>query len=273
MLLSIFGATLVCEGPYNNSKVSTSDQPIAQKCLYENNDQGGDEVDAVHPRFAGQRRSNIIMNSTMMANVIGEAKDQRTTFNQQIQQTDAEESQPNNRHSNNEILLSSNNELEPIGNFNNGLKEKDVVVEIKSNKSEMEEVVMCSQLKKRIKENPIVRMFTLIEWALLTKPYFLCTMFGSSFSFVALLNYFLLLPSLCVELGLTENQISVLLSATNATDVIFRLMFAWAGDWGCSKKIFCGKPRRMLYAISVLGFGLFMIGKLNNQFISLMRSV
>ena len=31
------------------------------------------------------------------------------------------------------------------------------------------------------------------------------------------------------------------------------------GDWICVKKLLCGKPRRMLYAISVLGFSIVMI--------------
>ena len=106
-------------------------------------------------------------------------------------------------------------------------------------------------------------MFTLIEWSLMKSPYFLITMVGSSCSFSAILNYFLLLPLLCKEFGLSEDKTSILLSATNASDVLFRLAFAWAGDWKCSKELFCGKPRRILYAISVFGLSIFMIGAFN----------
>jgi hypothetical protein len=37
-------------------------------------------------------------------------------------------------------------------------------------------------------------MFTLIQWSLLKNPYFLLTTLGSSYSFNALLNFYLLLP-------------------------------------------------------------------------------
>ena len=124
------------------------------------------------------------------------------------------------------------------------------------------EMTFLEKIKNFMLKNPIVKMFTLIQWTLMRSPYFLMTMIGSSFSFSAILNYFLLLPLLCKEFGLSEDKTSILLSATNASDVVFRLVFAWAGDWECSKEIFCGKPRRILYAISVLGLSIFMIGTL-----------
>ena len=124
------------------------------------------------------------------------------------------------------------------------------------------EMTFLEKIQNFILKNPIVKMFTLIQWTLMRSPYFLITMIGSSFSFSAILNYFLLLPLLCKEFGLSEDKTSILLSATNASDVLFRLVFAWAGDWECSKEIFCGKPRRILYAISVLGLSIFMIGTL-----------
>ena len=37
-------------------------------------------------------------------------------------------------------------------------------------------------------------MFTLIQWSLLKNPHFLLTTLGSSYSFNALLNFYLLLP-------------------------------------------------------------------------------
>ena len=124
------------------------------------------------------------------------------------------------------------------------------------------EMTFLEKIKNFMLKNPIVKMFTLIQWTLMRSPYFLMTMIGSSFSFSAILNYFLLLPLLCKEFGRSEDKTSILLSATNASDVVFRLVFAWAGDWECSKEIFCGKPRRILYAISVLGLSIFMIGTL-----------
>ena len=48
--------------------------------------------------------------------------------------------------------------------------------------------------KKTKKRNPIIQMFTLIQWSLLKNPHFLLTALGSSYSFNALLNFYLLLP-------------------------------------------------------------------------------
>jgi hypothetical protein len=49
-------------------------------------------------------------------------------------------------------------------------------------------------VKKSWKENPIVLMFTLTKWSLLKSPHFLLTALGSSYSFNAILNFYLLLP-------------------------------------------------------------------------------
>ena len=133
---------------------------------------------------------------------------------------------------------------------------------IRPNKTQLE-TASIEKIENCFTKNPVVKMFTLIEWSLMKSPYFLITMVGSSCSFSAILNYFLLLPLLCKEFGLSEDKTSILLSATNASDVLFRLVFAWAGDWKCSKELFCGKPRRILYAISVFGLSIFMIGAFN----------
>lgn len=37
-------------------------------------------------------------------------------------------------------------------------------------------------------------------------------------------------------------------------DLVARFLFAWMGDWPCIQRLLCHKPRRMLYAIGVLGF-------------------
>jgi len=41
----------------------------------------------------------------------------------------------------------------------------------------------------------------------------------------------------------------------------FRFLFAAMGDWKCVQVAFCNKPRRMLYALSVIGIGISMISK------------
>ena len=46
---------------------------------------------------------------------------------------------------------------------------------------------------------------------------------------------------------------------------IFRFLFAWIGDWHCVRVAFCNKPRRMLYALSVIGIGVSMISKMIND--------
>lgn len=40
-----------------------------------------------------------------------------------------------------------------------------------------------------------------------------------------------------------------------------RFLFGWIGDWQCVQEAFCHKPRRMLYAFSVIGIGVAMISK------------
>ena len=61
----------------------------------------------------------------------------------------------------------------------------------------------CAQIKELVIQSPIVQMFTLIQWSLMKQPYYVITMIGSSYSFTALLNYFLLLPLLsgCFDLS------------------------------------------------------------------------
>ena len=44
-------------------------------------------------------------------------------------------------------------------------------------------------------------MFTLIQWSLLKNPHFLLTTLGSSYSFNALLNFYLLLPQYAESKG------------------------------------------------------------------------
>ena len=55
-------------------------------------------------------------------------------------------------------------------------------------------------------ENPFVGMAILVHLSLVRRPYNLMPMIGNSFSFTALLNYFLLLLLLCKEVGLAEDK-------------------------------------------------------------------
>ena len=61
------------------------------------------------------------------------------------------------------------------------------------------------------KQNPIVKMFTLINWSLLKQPHFLLTAIGSSYSFNALFTFYLYLPLFadtlpcCKEYKVKEN--------------------------------------------------------------------
>ena len=45
---------------------------------------------------------------------------------------------------------------------------------------------------------------------------------------------------------------------------VSRFLFGWIGDWQCVQEAFCHKPRRMLYAFSVIGIGVAMISKSKN---------
>ena len=55
-------------------------------------------------------------------------------------------------------------------------------------------------------ENTFVGMAILVHLSLVRRPYNLMPMIGNSFSFTALLNYFLLLLLLCKEVGLAEDK-------------------------------------------------------------------
>lgn len=60
--------------------------------------------------------------------------------------------------------------------------------------------------ESRWKENPIVKMFTLINWNLLKRPHFILTVLGSSYSFNALLSFFLYLPLYAESIHCTIDQ-------------------------------------------------------------------
>lgn len=111
----------------------------------------------------------------------------------------------------------------------------------------------------RLKNNPLVQMFTLIKWSLLKSPRFLLTVLGSSYSFNCLLTFYLFLPLYADSRGCTTDQKSVLLSVVSGIDLVTRFLFAWMGDWKFIQRLFCQQPRRMLYAISVIGIGSVMI--------------
>ena len=252
MLISAISLTVIEEGPYQNSGHSNSSYRNSKKTVEDgvksDNTTNNDELDAVHPRF--NRQGHFTSPKTKRIHKTQASLGERCNSNQEGKLS---------------IVVHHNVQSDKITLSNaspneNLIDDREVnILDVESNKSETK-IPLCKKIKEFLMENPIVKMFTLIQWSLMKQPYFLITMIGSAFSFTALLNYFLLLPLLCKEVGLSEDKTSILLSATNASDVLFRLVFAWAGDWKCSKQLFCGKPRRMLYAISVFGVGLFMIG-------------
>lgn len=55
-------------------------------------------------------------------------------------------------------------------------------------------------------QNPIVKMFYMIEWNLIKDPHFILTVLGSSYSFNALFSFFLYLPLHATAIGLSLNQ-------------------------------------------------------------------
>ena len=61
-------------------------------------------------------------------------------------------------------------------------------------------------IKEVINKNPFVGMVILVHLSLVRRPYNLMPMIGNSFSFTALLNYFLSLLLLCKEVGLAEDK-------------------------------------------------------------------
>ena len=256
MLLSIISLLVIDEGPYKPSYHSASNGNNNKKAegtgltTHNTINYNDDVLHTVHPRLNSQGHS-----FSSHKNLPHKSESEILDMSSSGSFTHERNLDISDHHVEYDKTLSSN--IFTTGNLIDGregifLDKKSDVGEVKSS--------FCKKIKEVVIENPLVKMFTLIQWSLMKQPYFVMTMIGSSFSFTALLNYFLLLPLLCKEVGLSEDKTSILLSATNASDVLFRLIFAWAGDWKCSKEVFCGKPRRMLYAISVLGLSIFMIG-------------
>ena len=56
------------------------------------------------------------------------------------------------------------------------------------------------------KKNPIVKMFLLINWKLLKSPHFILTALGSSYSFNALLSFYVFLPLFAESYNYTITQ-------------------------------------------------------------------
>lgn len=56
------------------------------------------------------------------------------------------------------------------------------------------------------KKNPIVKMFLLINWKLLKSPHFVLTALGSSYSFNALLSFYVFLPLFAESYNYTISQ-------------------------------------------------------------------
>ena len=72
------------------------------------------------------------------------------------------------------------------------------------------------------KQNPIVKVFMLINWSLLKNGHFLLTILGSSYTFNALLSFYLYLPLHAKANNLILNQKSALLSIVAGIDLLTR---------------------------------------------------
>ena len=59
---------------------------------------------------------------------------------------------------------------------------------------DLEKPMMAKRIQPKWKENSIVKMFILINWNLLKNRRFILTALGSSYSFNALLSFYLYLP-------------------------------------------------------------------------------
>ena len=89
------------------------------------------------------------------------------------------------------------------------------------------------------KKNPIVKMFLLINWKLLKSPHFILTALGSSYSFNALLSFYVFLPLFAesynytitqkvsqIKMGKKKKRIKLLLSPTYFS-VNFIIHYSW----------------------------------------------
>ena len=95
-------------------------------------------------------------------------------------------------------------------------------------------------IKEVIMKNPFVGMVILVHLSLVRRPYNLMPMIGNSFSFTALLNYFLLLLLLCKEVGLAEDK-NFIFAIGYEHFFSFRTIVNFSGDWKCPKHFFVGK--------------------------------
>ena len=93
------------------------------------------------------------------------------------------------------------------------------------------------------KKNPIVKMFLLINWKLLKSPHFILTALGSSYSFNALLSFYVFLPLFAESYNYTitqkvSHQINlknwiILLQSPAYFSVNFTIHHSW--HWSCNK--------------------------------------
>ena len=112
-----------------------------------------------------------------------------------------EEFKKKSNHNNAEEGMDENNTTK--NNTNIIISENSVINTVEQTKPK--------KVQSKWKQNPIVKMFTLINWSLLKQPHFLLTAIGSSYSFNALFTFYLYLPLFadtlpcCKEYKVKEN--------------------------------------------------------------------
>jgi len=125
-------------------------------------------------------------------------------------------------------------------------KSSDVVdkLEDNSNKGQESGNCWCCQLSS-CQKFTIFRMFSMINWSLLKRLDFLIMALGESVIFVSTLLYVFQMSHVCLEKGLSTEEVADILTVVGIMDILSRLGHGAVGDMACVNNFF-RKPKIVL---------------------------
>ena len=101
----------------------------------------------------------------------------------------------------------------------------------------------------------LFKVFRMMNWRLLGKPYFLMLAAGNAVVFVSTLTYIPQLRNICKDKGLDLAQTANVITVIATTEMIGRPIWGFLGDSAILKK-FTDTPKKFLYTMAGLGCSL-----------------
>merc|ERR1711892_1345553 len=98
----------------------------------------------------------------------------------------------------------------------------------------------------------IFRVFCMIEWKLLSDPFFLMVAIGNSMGYCAVLSYLSSLRTICSEKGLSASQTADIISVIAFTEIFTRVFQGYIGDRACIRNTF-RHSKKVMFTIMGLG--------------------